>query len=60
MTNDLIVLPSYSGLTWFARKITRSAPSITIGLCLLEFIGGKLRDIVPVRETWDWRTAESL
>jgi hypothetical protein len=57
---DLVVLPSFCGLGEYARKATRSDPSLTTGLGLFEVIDGRLADIRPVTQVWDLRTCEDV
>lgn len=57
---DLRVLPSYSGLTWYARQVTQSTPTLTNGLCLFEIVDGQVTEIKPIKVTEDLRTEEVL
>ena len=59
-TYRLVVLPSLCGLGEYARKVTRSEPSLDVGMGLFEIVGGKLVDVKPLKETWDLRTEEVL
>ena len=59
-THHLIVLPSFSGLTHFARKVTKSTPYLTTGMAAFEIIDGELARIKPVKQTWDLRCEEEL
>lgn len=59
-TSDLIVLPSYCGMTDFARKATRSASSIEFGSIGLEIKDGKLKEIWPLVKRFDLRRKEAL
>jgi hypothetical protein len=56
----LVVLPSFCGLGEYARKATKSDPSLTIGMGLFEIMGGRLIQIKPLTETWDLRTEEEV
>jgi hypothetical protein len=58
--HDLTILPSYSGLTWFARKVTQSMPILTNGLCCYEIVDGRLANIVPFLDSEDLRVEEVL
>lgn len=58
--HDLTVLPSYSGLTAFARQITQSEPELTVGMCVYEIVDGKLADIHPFIHYEDLRLEETL
>ena len=60
--SHLIVLPSWCGMTEFARQSTKSEYELTNGLVLFEIIPG---DQIPVRvhpfvKTLDLRTKETL
>ena len=58
--SHIIVLPSWCGLGDYARKITRSEPTITNGLYAFECRGGAVTRIVPMVATLDLRTEEEL
>jgi len=58
--SDLYVLPSFCGLTAYARKVTRSEPVLVNGLVAFEIVDGVL---VSAHEMLDWldlRTEEVL
>jgi len=58
--HDLVVLPSFCGLGDYARKVTRTDPSLTTGIGLFEVDGGRLGEIRPVTQVWDLREEEAL
>ena len=58
--HDLTVVPSYCGLTDFARNITQSEPELVNGMCAYEIVDGKLRDIHPFVHYQDLRLEEEL
>jgi len=58
--HHLVILPSFCGLGEYARKATRSDPTLTTGIGLFEVVDGRLGRIVPVTQTWDLRTEEEL
>ena len=58
--HDLTVVPSYCGLTAFARQITQSEPELCNGMCVYEIIDGKLVDIHPLVTYTDLRLEETL
>ena len=58
--HHLIVLPSWCGMTEYARQSTKSEYEITNGLIALEVEGGELVNIHPLEKTLDLRTKESL
>jgi len=58
--SDLYILPSFCGLTAYARKVTRSEPVLVNGLVAFEIVDGVL---VRAHEMLDWldlRTEEVL
>ena len=57
---DIIVTPSYSGLTEHGRQVTRSTHWLINGLVAVEIEGGKLREIHPFINMVDLRTKELL
>lgn len=59
-THRVIVVPSYSGLTHYARKVTRSTPVLTTGMVAFEIIDGKLGEIREFMQRWDLRVEEEL
>lgn len=58
--SNLVVLPSYCGLTEFARQVTRSVTRITFGTIGVEITDGRLTDIRPFIKTFDLRGREKL
>ena len=58
--HDLTVLPSYCGMTNWARGITQSEPEMTNGMCAYEFIDGNLAEIHPFITYTDLRLEETL
>jgi len=57
---DLTVLPSYTGLTGYARQVTGSEPVVINGLCCYEVVDGKLVDVHPFVDEFDTRQEETL
>ena len=57
--SDLIILPSYSGVDDYVRKVTQSKTKIQNGLVALEFERG-FRKAHPLYEETDIRTREEL
>lgn len=57
---DLTVVPSFCGFTEHARKVTRSAPELTVGMVAYEIVNGRLADIVPLTRSVDLRMEEEL
>jgi len=57
---DIIVTPSYSGLTEHGRQVTRSTHWLINGLVAIEIEGGKLREVHPFCNMIDLRTKEVL
>jgi len=57
--SDLIILPSYSGIDDYVRKVTRSKTKIQNGLVVLEFERG-FRKAHVLKEETDIRTHERL
>ncbi len=55
-----IILPSFSGLNSYARKVTRSTSGVVNGMCCLEIIDGKLVDIHWFLKSADTRLLEKL
>ena len=58
--HDLTVLPSYTGLTGYARQVTGSEPVIVNGLCCYELVNGRLVDVHPFVDEYDTRQEEIL
>lgn len=54
--HELYVLPALSGLDDFSRKVARSPSKIQAGMIVLEFLDGKLNDIVEMISDLDLRT----
>lgn len=59
-TSDLVILPSYCGLTGYARQSSRSTPSITFGSLAAEIVDGELCSLRPLNKSFDMRREESL
>ena len=59
-TVDVIITPSYCGLTGYARQATRSRNWLLNGLLAIEVEGGRVRDIHPFVKMTDLRVKESL
>jgi len=57
---DIIVTPSYSGLTEHGRQVTRSIHWLVNGLVAVEIENGKLREVYPLCGMIDLRTKEAL
>ena len=57
---DIVVTPSYSGLTEHGRQVTRSTHWLINGLIAIEVEGGRLREIHPFINMIDLRTKEVL
>lgn len=57
--SDLIILPSYSGIDDYVRKVTKSKTKITNGMVVLEFERG-FRKAHPLIVETDIRTKERL
>ena len=58
--HDLIILPSYCGLTNYARKVTKSTPHLSNGMVAFEVVDGALARVIPIRDEVDLRSEESL
>ena len=58
--HDLTVVPSYSGLTAYARGITQSEPELVNGMCVYEIVDGELAEIHPLVKYTDLRLEETL
>lgn len=58
--SHLVVLPSWCGLGDYARKITRSSPTVVNGLYAFELRDGAVTRIVPFVQTLDLRLEEEL
>jgi len=56
----LVVLPSFCGLGEYARKATKSDPTLTVGMGFFEIVDGQLMQIRPLTATWDLRTEEEV
>ena len=59
-TRYLIVVPSFSGLDGFIRKVGKSPPILQAGIVALEFIDGYLEDVKAFKDKLDLRTEEKL
>ena len=59
-TSDIVITPSYFGLSSYSRKATRSVPVQTHGLVAFEIENSKLVGIHPFKKTLDLRTRETL
>jgi hypothetical protein len=57
---DLVILPSWMSLTWFARRVTQSAPALAHGMAVFEVVDGRLQEIRPYLRELDLRTEETL
>jgi len=60
LSHDLIILPSYSGMTTHARKMTRSEAYLVNGMCAFEVIDGELGRVKPYKAELDLRTEEEV
>jgi len=58
--HHLVIVPSFCGLTHFARKSTHSLPALTNGMALFEINEGRLVSIRCLKATLDLRTEETL
>lgn len=58
--STVVILPSLSGMTQYARQSTRSVPTLTNGLVAFEIVDGRLVEIHPLMETIDLRSREEL
>jgi len=56
----VIIVPSFCGLDGFVRKVGKSPPIIEAGIVALEFIDGRLTDVVAFTDKQDMRTEEQL
>lgn len=54
------VLKSCRGLGDYARKVTRSDPTLTTGMGLFEVVDGRLGEIKPLTQVWDLRECEEI
>jgi hypothetical protein len=57
---ELIIIPALSGQDSFIKKVGKSPPIVQAGIVALEFVNGRLNDIVPFIEDNDLRTEETL
>jgi len=57
---DIIITPSYSGLTEHGRQVTRSTHWLINGLVAIEIEGGRLQEAYPFCSMIDLRTKEAL
>lgn len=58
--HDLFVIPSFSGVNWHTRKVTRSDPELTNGMIAVVYENGKQREIVDLTKSIDLRKQEVL
>ena len=58
--HDLTVVPSYCGMTAYARGVTQSEPELVNGMCVYEVVDGKLAEIHPLVTYTDLRLEETL
>jgi len=56
----LIVLPSWCGMTEYARQATHSQYEVTNGMVAFEIVNGELVEVHPFYRTLDLRVKESL
>lgn len=56
----LVILPSFCGLSDYARQRAKSTSKVTVGMVLIEIVNGKILDIYPLYQTLDIRTKEKL
>lgn len=56
----LVVVPSLCGMGEFARQVTRSTFQLTNGIVLVEFVNGKIQDIILAGREIDIRTKEQI
>jgi len=59
-TSDIYVIPSFCGMSGFARKVTMSVEELTNGLAAWEIREGKLWGVRTYYRTLDLRTQENL
>lgn len=58
--SHLVICPSLTFLDDYARKATRSIHKLTIGGMIFQIENGKITDFIPVKETLDLRTKETI
>jgi len=58
--SQLNVIPSYCGIDSYARQITKSTYILQHGMVCYEIVDGKILDTIPMFNTIDIRTKESL
>jgi len=58
--SSILILPSYSGITEFARQATKSVSRITFGTIGVEITDGRITEIKPFIKTYDLRGREKL
>jgi len=59
-TSTLVITPSLTFITDYARMVMRSPNRVTHGIVLAELIDGELLRVVPMLQTVDIRSKESL
>lgn len=59
-TTRVVVLPSYCGMNYHARKVTKSTYRVTNGMIAFEVIDGRLSEPVEFIRTRDLRRTENL
>jgi hypothetical protein len=57
---DIVICPSLTFLDDYARKATRSIHKLTVGGMIFEIQDNKITDFIPVKETLDLRTKETI
>jgi hypothetical protein len=58
--HDLVIVPSYCGVNWHARKSSKSDPELWNGLYAFEIDGGRLAGVYPNVRWRDMRTEDVL
>ena len=56
----LVVVPSYCGLSDYARQVTQSAPELTNGLAVFVIQDGRISEVRPFMKTVDLRVSETI
>lgn len=59
-TSQMVIAPSLCGLSDYARKASKSASSLTVGMVAFLLDAGRVVDCVPMIETIDVRTREVI
>ena len=57
---ELCITPSYCGIDSYARQITKSTNVLHHGMIVFEILNGKVYETIPMFETIDIRTRETL